>query len=101
MNVKEIRSILDQKLSDSDTKNLIIRSISKDENVIPILMELLEHERKYKKEVYENMNVLLSKADVGLDNKKFNKDNFMQKEIYEFYKKYKDMVGHCFKQLKF
>jgi len=43
--------------------------------------------------------LLLSKSHIGLDNKKYNSGNFMQKEIVEFYTKYRGYVGHCFKNL--
>lgn len=86
---------------DDVVKSEIINSIAKDENVIPVVMKILERERQFKKEIHEEMNLLLSKAHIGLDNKKVNSDNFMQKEIIEFYTKYRGYVGHCFKKLSF
>jgi hypothetical protein len=99
MNLQELKSIINSELSDELKESQIIYSLSKDENIIPIIMELLERERIFKKELSSDMNLLLSKAHVGLDNKKLNEDNFMQKEIVEFYTKYKGYVGHCFKDL--
>ena len=99
MNLQELKSIINSGLPDDVIKSEIINSLAKDENVIPVMMKFLERERQFKKEIHEEMNVLLSKAHVGLDDKKFNKDNFMQKEIIEFYTKYKGYVGHCFKNL--
>ena len=99
MNLDNLREILNAHIPENIKEQLIIREISKDENVIPTVMKILEQERQLKSEIASEMNVLLSKAHIGLDNKKFNKGNFMQKEIVEFYTKYKGIVGHCFKNL--
>ena len=99
MNIKELKSIINSGLPDDVIKSEIINSLAKDENVIPVVMEILERERQFKKEIHEEMNVLLSKAHIGLDDRKFNEGNFMQKEIIDFYTKYKGYVGHCFKNL--
>jgi hypothetical protein len=95
MNLQELKSIINSGLPDDVVKSEIINSLTKDENVIPVVMKILERERQFKKEIHEEMNLLLSKAHVGLDDKKFNDGNFMQKEIT----KYKGYVGHCFKNL--
>ena len=99
MNLQELKSIINSELPDDVVKYEIINSLAKDENVIPVVMRILEREREFKKEIHSEMNLLLSKAHIGLDNKEFNKDNFMQKEIIEFYTKYKGYVGHCFKNM--
>jgi hypothetical protein len=101
MNVQELKSIINSGLPDEVVKSEIINSLAKDENVIPVVMRILERERELKKEIHSEMNLLLSKAHIGLDNKKFNEDDFMQKEIIEFYTKYRGYVGHCFKKLSF
>jgi hypothetical protein len=99
MNLPELKSIINSGLPDDIIKSEIINSLAKDENIIPVIMKILERERAFKKELLLDMNLLLSKAHVGLDSKKLNKDGFMQKEIIEFYRKYKGYVGHCFKNL--
>ena len=99
MNIKELKSIINSGLSDDVIKSEITNSLAKDENVIPVVMRILERERQFKKEIHNEMNVLLSKAHIGLDDKKFNEGNFIQKEIIDFYTKYKGYVGHCFKNL--
>ena len=88
MNIKELKSIINSGLSDDVIKSEIINSLAKDENVIPVVMRILERERQFKKEIHNEMNVLLSKAHIGLDDKKFNEGNFIQKEIIDFYTKY-------------
>ena len=99
MNLDNFREILNSHIPENVKEQLIIREISKDESVIPTIMKILEQERLLKSELTSEMNLLLSKAHIGLDDKKFNKGNFMQKEIVEFYTKYKGIVGHCFKNL--
>ena len=99
MNIKELKSIINSALPDDVIKSEIINSLAKDENVIPVVMRILERERQFKKEIHNEMNVILSKAHIGLDDKKFNNGNFIQKEIIDFYTKYKGYVGHCFKNL--
>lgn len=103
MNLEELKTIINAPLSDEIKKSEIINSLAKDENVILIIMKILEREREIKKELFEEINLLLSKADTGLDNPSLNENNFMQKEIFDFYKKYKNIkgVGHCFKMLNF
>ena len=99
MNIKELKSIINSGLPDDVIKSEIINSLAKDENVIPVVMRILERERQFKKEIHNEMNVLLSKAHIGLYDKKFNEGNIIQKEIIDFYTKYKGYVGHCFKNL--
>jgi hypothetical protein len=99
MNLPELKSIINSGLPDEVIKSEIINSLAKDENIIPVIMQILERERAFKKELQAEMNLLLSKAHVGLEDKKFNKGGVMQKEIIEFYRKYKGVVGHCFKNL--
>lgn len=99
MNIKELKEIINSSLPEEIIKSEIINSIAKDENAIPTIMLILERERKFKKQISDEMNLLLSKAHTGLDNRKFNDGDFMQKEIIDFYTKYKGYVGHCFKNL--
>lgn len=99
MNIEELKTIVNSDLPIEVMKSEIINSLAKDENVIPVVMQILEREREFKKELQTEMNLLLSKAHVGLDDKKFNSGDFMQKEIIEFYTKYKGHIGHCFKNL--
>lgn len=100
MNIDKIREILDAGLPEGITQAAIISVLAEDERVVPMILDLLDQERKTKKELLEDINLLLSKAHVGLEDKKFNKEDFIQKEIAEFYKKNKDKVGHCFKNME-
>jgi len=99
MNLNKIKEIIELPLiSKSDKESLIINEISKNENVLPTILRILNAERERKNELVNTMNLLLSKADVGLKEPKLNKDGFMQKEISEFYDTAE--VNHCFKNTK-
>ena len=98
MDIKLIREIVNSNANEEMIERLIIRVLAKDEKVIPIIMDILAAERKEKDYLIRDMNAELSRADIGLDNPVvINKDNFIQKEIKKFYAKYKDSVGHCYK----
>jgi len=100
MDINEIKDIVNSELfSDEAKESKIIDCLAKDENVIPLVMTILRREREMKSEVLTEMNLLLSKAESGLENPKLNAGGFMQKEIAEFYKKYKNVVNHCFKDI--
>ena len=99
MNLNKIKEIIELPLiSEANKESLIINEISKDENVVPIILQMLNAERVRKNELVSTMNLLLSKADVGLKEPKLNEDGFMQKEISEFYDT--SEVNHCFKNTK-
>lgn len=97
MNLERLKLILNQQCDPFLIEDMLIEELAKDEKVVSLVLELLDKEREQKKNLITEMNFQLSRADVGLDNKKFNKDNFIQAEIKSFYEKFKGMVGHCFK----
>jgi len=67
MNLNKIKEIIELPLiSEADKESLIINEISKDENVVPIILQMLNAERIRKNELVSTMNLLLSKADVEL-----------------------------------
>lgn len=99
MNLNKIKEIIEMPLiSEADKKNLILNEISKSDDVIPTILMILNSERERNNELVSTMNLLLSKADVGLKEPKLNEDGFMQKEISEFYDKAE--IKHCFKNTK-
>jgi len=99
MNLNKIKEIIEMPLiSEADKESLIIDEISKSENVVPTILMILNAERERNNELVSTMNLLLSKADVGLKEPKLNENGFMQKEISEFYDTAE--VNHCFKNAK-
>jgi len=99
MNLNKIKEIIELPLiSEADKEDLIINEISKDKDAVPMVLRMLNAERERKEELVSTMNLLLSKADIGLKEPKLNTDGFMQKEISEFYDTAE--VDHCFKNTK-
>lgn len=99
MNLNKIKEIIEMPLiSKADKESLIITEISKNENVVLTILRILNAERERKNELVSTMNLLLSKADIGLKEPKLNEGGFMQKQISEFYDKAE--VNHCFKNSK-
>lgn len=79
-------------------EKMLLIELSKDEDVIPSILEMLNTERDNKNILIKDMNVLLSQSDTIIENPKLNKSNFFQDKISEFYKKYSNYVTHCFKK---
>lgn len=96
MNLNKIKEIIEMPLiSQADKESLIINEISKNENVVPIILRILNNERERNNELVSTMNLLLSQSHIGLKEPKLNEDGFMQKEISAFYDTAE--VNHCFK----
>lgn len=95
MNLQNIKHIVNSGLPNWET--LLLIELSKDSNAITNVLEILDAERQTNKMLILDLNALLSKAHVGLETPKLNKDGFMQKEIKEFYQS--GRIGHCFKQI--
>ena len=96
MNIKEITKIINSELNETAKEWFIMQILAEDDKIIPTLLSILETERKSKKELLEECNLMLSKAHLGLEQPITNSDGFMQKEIREFYNKNKGKIGHCF-----
>ena len=65
MNLKKIKEIIERPLiSDNKKESLIIDEISNDEQVISYILMILTSERQRKHKLINEMNVLLSKADI-------------------------------------
>ena len=110
MNLKKIKEIVDNSAYTPSLKeNLIIKELSKDEDVMPKLMKILASERKEKRQTIIDMNLELSRAHIyidGLDFKNIKKEDkrftkeFVLDKISEFYIEYKGIVSHCFNRFK-
>lgn len=99
MNLNKIKEIIETPLiNESEKESLIIKEISQNENVVPIILRILNAERESKNDLVRTMNILLSKADVVIKTPKLNEDGFIQKEISEFYET--SELNHCFKNAK-
>lgn len=96
MNLKRISEILASPMSDKQKEFTILDEMSKDKNVLIYILTMLSGERNRSKELISDMNLLLSKADTMIKHPSLNEDEFIQKEIAEFYRK-NGQVSHCFK----
>ena len=98
MNIEELKTIINSDLSDDIKKSEIYNSLAKDENVLLTIIHILNSERELKQELSRDMNYLLSKAHTIIDDPELIETNISE-EIIQFYTKYKNIVGHCFKKL--
>ncbi len=98
MNLKNIQQIVNSEHPMWEA--LLIQELAKDENVIPEILDILNEERRRKKEVMAEMNMLLSQADTIIDEPKLNKEKFFSKKVEKFYEDKKNEPGvfHCFKR---
>jgi hypothetical protein len=97
MNLDYIKKVLDSGMPAELKRRSILSIISKDENAIPEILEILNHERARKKELILEMNMQLSRADMTRKAPTLNDDDFVTKEIKKFYEENKEQVRHCFK----
>ena len=104
MDIKTIKSIANSEQPNDVKEMLIIRVLATDKNVIPMIMDILQAERKSQKELIQDLNLELSRAHIYIDmrpeSKKESKESFdkgfLLDEIAKFYIKYKGKVTHCF-----
>lgn len=104
MNIKSIKAIVNSDYPDLVKEQMIIATLSSDEKVIPLILEILNQEREVNKELILDTNVELSRALIVLQDKnlKYNKKiiadpQWVVGEIIKHYKKWKDYIGCCFK----
>lgn len=97
MNLDDILAVLQSDIPSSTKRTTILMIISNDEEAIPDLLKMLKYERERNKELTLEMNMQLSRADMGLKSPSLNEGNFIVKEIKKFYEQYKGRVTHCFK----
>lgn len=102
MNLNKIREILDNDLIFESTKRYaIIREIAEDKNAVKDILQIIEAERDETKKLILEMNEIISKSKIGLENKKLNKQmGGVENIIHEFYKKMKGRfgIGYLFKE---
>lgn len=108
MNIKALKVIINSDLPDNFKEAQVMNILANDEKVIPKIMDILEQERRSKKELIQDLNLELSRAHCYIEDvvetKKQAKNNFNKKfvigEIKKFYIKYKSIVTHCFNGFK-
>lgn len=101
MDIEKIKEVVNNPFIPEEMKRSgILKEIARDKTAIGDILGILDHERSRSKELIVEMNVLLSQADVALDNKKLNKGDFIQAKVKTFYENWKDYVNHCFREYK-
>jgi len=101
MNLNKLKTILNSDIQDEHKEILIIEALAEDESVVTKILSIIDAERKKNTKLLKSLNCLLSKALVGLDDKKFNEGNYMQREIEDFFIKNsgEKHIGSLFKNL--
>ena len=97
MDLNKIKQIVDSKNSDFTKESQLLVLFANSEDFLPRLLEIIQYERDKNKELIGELNFQLSRADLGLEKPILNENSFINKEISNFYDRYEDFVGHCFK----
>lgn len=100
MDIERLRQIANLELPDEAIKHHVIAFLANQPNIIPILLDILGTERRLKNEAISDANQVIWKCKVGLNNRKMNKDNFIQKEIQKLYEKHKGIFFDLAPQTK-
>ncbi len=104
MNIDKIKTIVNSGIDHDTMRRFIIEVIADDENVIPMVMQILDAERSARKELITDLNLNLSRAHIYIEERPeskkeskncFNK-TFVIDKIAEVYIKYKGAIQHCF-----
>lgn len=114
MDILSIKSIVNSDQLPEDMRaSMIISVLAKDKEVIPLILEIIDVERKQKEELIVDMNLELSRAEVHIKNptlasginstkakdeelKLAQAKEFVLNHITAFYVKYKEVINHCF-----
>lgn len=104
MNIKSIKTIVNSDYPDLVKEQMIIATLSSDEKVIPLILEILNQEREVNKELILDTNAELSRALMILKDKNLSytkkiiaDPQWVVGEIIKHYKKWKDYIACCFK----
>lgn len=97
--IQKIKEIVERDILDSSKEELILEEISNSSQAIIRLMKIIDYKFNRNIRQLQELNLLLSKADIAIEDPKMNKNNFIQKEIEDFYKKNPTFV-HCFNKYR-
>jgi hypothetical protein len=96
MNIEKIKQAINSGMPDEAIEAEMIRVIAGDDRALSLIFQIVQHRQQVDRELISSLNLLLSKAHVALEDRKFNKGGFIQKEIRDFYEENKGVIGHCF-----
>lgn len=101
MNLKEIKSIIEDPFSSKDYR--ILELIAKDRNAINYVLSMLNREREEQEEKILDASLALSMAHKYIvDNKKDKRSRVLPtrdialEKVLDFFLKYKDSISSCF-----
>lgn len=103
MNLEAIKKIIDSEFEDSYKERLVIAELAKDDNVIPLILQILGAERDSKENLIRESNAELSRSLVTLMDDKFaSKGQIVDRhwvagEIKKHYLKWQEFVRCNFK----
>jgi len=104
MDIKSIKSVLDNNLLPENIKeNLILSIIALDKKAIPMILQILNSEREQNKEIILDSNSELSRALITLEDPNIGKENqiielgFVIDEIKKHYLKWQNTIKCNFK----
>jgi len=103
MNLEKLKHILNLESRDEVKEVLFLEQLSKEEDIIPKILQLLQAERSRNQNIISDMNFELSRTfayitEAGFDKKKkgFSAE-FVLGEIKAFYRKYKTTISHTYR----
>ena len=97
MNIDQIRRIVNTPDMPEDLARAeIIKALAGDKGAILAVLKLVNARVEADRELIAEMNLMLSKAHIGLEQKALNRGGFIQQEIKDFYEKWQGRVTHCF-----
>jgi DNA-binding transcriptional MerR regulator len=99
MNLQKIKEILELGIPDGEKENYILGVIADDENAIPTIMKILDHERQNHKELIQDTNNELSRAVVVLNDKSLKwgkkiiaEPSWIVEQVKKHYKKWHEYI---------
>lgn len=98
MNIKAIKEVVNSPIPDENKEYLITQILSQDRKLIPILLDMLNHERNQQKELIDDLNVEVSRYHSSIKDIRFLKKQipFYNQETKKLYEKWKGYIGPLF-----
>lgn len=95
MNLNNIKEIVDSNLPNNIKEKLIIVELSKDSQVIPKVMEILNVEREANKSLITDANVQISRFVAQAQSPRLVEKEFLIEQAKKFYDKY-EQIQPCY-----
>ncbi len=98
MDLEKIKRIIEHDIPQEQKESMILQVLSKDDEALIYMLGILTHERRYKKELIQDLNLEVSRYHVHINNKSLLKKNliFLNKETKSLYERWKDFISPLF-----